>query len=102
MNERFLMSSVMTAGIADVYTSLIGFSQGIEEGGLLAGYLVEKGDVDGAIWARIGVAALLVGLYALNKEFPNKYSEAIDKGVRAGNLYAWSVAALNAIFISMR
>lgn len=101
MHEKFIVTSVMTAGLADVATSVIGFAKGLEEGGLLASHLIEQGDVNEAILARMGVATVLMVIYLLNKERPNKYSRSIDRGIRVGNIYAWSVAALNAVYITM-
>lgn len=99
MKEKIMMTSVVAASVADVLTTKIGLALGANEVGFIGRHMVESGMVDEAMFLRLGVAVTLMGIYALSKEYPNKYSDAIDKGVRIGNLYAWGIAALNAGYI---
>lgn len=90
------MTSVLSAGFADVGTTAMGLNFGFSEVGILPSYMVESGLTTEAYMTRIAVSAVLIGIYALSKQYPHKYTDAVDKGIRIGNIIAWGVAALNA------
>lgn len=97
MKEKIIMTSVVTAAFADAGTTAMGLNMGFREVGILPSHMVESGLTTEAYITRIAVSAVLIGIYALSKQYPNKYSDSVDKGIRIGNLVAWGVAALNAV-----
>lgn len=100
MKEKVIMTSVLAAGFADVGTTAIGLNSGFREVGILASQMVESGHTTEAYLTRIAVSAILIGIYAVSKEYPNKFTNSIDKGIRIGNIFAWGIAALNAAQIA--
>lgn len=97
MKEKVIMTSVLTAGFADVGTTAMGLNMGFVEVGILPSHMIESGLATEAYITRIAVSAVLIGIYALSKQYPHKFTDSVDKGIRIGNIVAWGVAALNAV-----
>ncbi len=66
-----------------------------EEVGILGRQLFSEGNMTGAYIARMGFAAVLIGVYALSKEYPNSLSFSVDRAMRISNVLVWGVLAVN-------
>lgn len=95
MKERFVMTTFMMAGLADVATTMGNLNLGYKEIGIAAGPMVEMGNHTGAYVYRMTVTAVLIGLYAFSKEHPHRFSFSIDRGVRIANVISWGIVTLN-------
>lgn len=97
MKEKFVMTSLLVGGVADIATTAVGLSQGFQEVGGFGSHAAETGNMNGAYIYRMAVTAILIGIYAYSKENPNRFSYSIDRAARISNLILWGVVALNAV-----
>ena len=96
MKEKFVMTSFFAGNLTETAVTALGLGIGHPENGPLMRQLVESGNVSEALILKVGVAATLIGLYALSKEKGFKRSSFVmDRTVRALNLIFWGAAALN-------
>lgn len=99
MGERFTMTTFFIAGVVDIATTLIGTNLGLREVGPLGNIANSLDQMNFAYVTRMSVTAGLVGIYALSKKYPGRYSFSVDKALRASNVLCWGVVALNTIQI---
>jgi hypothetical protein len=102
MKERILMTSVLIGSMADVVSTHMGLNLGLKEIGLVGSLNFENHSMTNAYISRIAVTALIIGMYALTKEYPNRLSYSVDKATRIINLITWGVVAMNSIQLIMK
>lgn len=95
-----MMTTFLVGGLGDVATTAVGLSNGFREVGPLGSQLMEADNHTGAYVARIAVTAVLLGLYALSKEHPNRFTYSVDRAMRISNVITWGIVALNAVQIA--
>lgn len=100
MKEKFVMTTFLAAGLGDVATTAVGLSNGFKETGIMGQHLVEMNNETGAYVARVAVSAVLIGIYALSKEYPNRFSFSVDRAMRISNVITWGIVALNTVQIA--
>jgi len=89
------MTSLLAASVADVVTTGVGLNVGLTESGFAGSHFIESGNPDAAYVSRVAVTALLIGVYALSKEYPGRFSYSIDKAMNILNVVAWGIVVLN-------
>jgi energy-converting hydrogenase Eha subunit A len=100
MKEKFVMSTFFIGGMSDVATTAVGLANGFKEVGPLASHLMEVDNDTGAYITRIAVTSVMLGVYALSKEYPNRFSYSVDRAMRISNLITWGIVALNVVQIA--
>lgn len=94
------MTSLMTAAYADIGSTAIGLTRGFHEVGFLASQF-EQNAMTTAFITRLAVTSVLVGIYAISKEYPNRLTFSVDKAARITNIITWGVVALNAVQLAI-
>ncbi|SRR5581483_4388828 len=95
MKEKFVMTSVFASSIADVVSTHIGLSNGLQEVGIFGRMSFENHLITNAYISRVAMTAVLIGVYALCKQYPNRFSFSVDKATRIVNVITWGAVALN-------
>lgn len=97
MRGKELMTSFMVGNFVDVGLTNIGLNiAGFKEVGLVASNIVESGHLNSAVLLRSGVTAVLIGLYALNKDHGTRFAFSFEKALQYSNYIVWGINALNA------
>ncbi len=97
MKERFVMTSLMASAYADITSTFIGLNNGFHEVGFLGSQMAEHNAMTHAYISRIAVTAIFIGIYALSKENPSRFTFSVDRAARIGNLLSWGAVTLNAL-----
>lgn len=100
MKEKFVMASFLTAGVADVATTMAALNIGLTESGIFGQKMAETENMNGAYMYRLAVTSIIVALYAFSKENPSRYSFSIDKATRIANIISWGIVTLNTLNIA--
>jgi|SRR3989344_8792725 len=101
MKEKFIATSLFAGAIADVSTTLIGFSKGVPEGMIGMKNVIENSGVDDALILKMAVTSLIIGVYALSKQTEwERLGKSTDKAARLFNVCIWAGAALNAAYLA--
>jgi hypothetical protein len=102
MKEKFVMTSVFIASLGDVASTHLGISHGLKEMGVLGSHFFETNSMANAYIVRVATTALLIGVYALSKEYPGDFSFSIDKATRIINVLSWGVVSLNMLQLMVK
>ena len=91
------MASCLVGGLVDTGLTATALSiPGFKEVGIIGSGLVELGSFDTVAMARIGVTALMIGLYAVAKKDGSRFTYSFEKSLQISNVIVWSINIINA------
>lgn len=101
MKEKLLMTSFFVGSMGDIATTAYALNVGLPEKGVMGMRLAEMNNMTGAYIYRIAATVMLIGIYAISKERPGRFTFSADRALRAANLITWGITALNAVQIAL-